>query len=54
MHASPLSRRAVLAGTAAAAALTSLPTLAGPARAAESATAPAYRWRNVVQGGLCR
>ncbi|MER5210821.1 1,4-beta-glucanase [Streptomyces sp. NPDC002838] len=51
MHASRLSRRAVLAGTAAAAALTSLPVLAGPARAGESATAPTYRWRTAVMGG---
>lgn len=50
MHASPLSRRAVLAGTAAAAALTAVPALAGSARAVEAAR-PAYRWRNAVIGG---
>lgn len=51
MHASPLSRRAVLAGTAAAAALTAVPgVLQGRAYGAEGA-APAYRWRNAVQGG---
>ncbi|MDO0931238.1 1,4-beta-glucanase [Streptomyces sp. DG2A-72] len=49
MRTSRPSRRTVLAGTAAAAALTSLPVLAGPARAAESATG--YRWRNAVMGG---
>ncbi|KOG28765.1 WD40/YVTN/BNR-like repeat-containing protein [Streptomyces resistomycificus] len=51
MHASRMSRRAVLAGTAAAAALTALP--AGQVRAygAEAAATPAYRWRNAVQGG---
>lgn len=41
------SRRAVLAGTAAVAALTSVPLLPGRARAA----APGYRWRTVVMGG---
>ncbi|MFI2435054.1 WD40/YVTN/BNR-like repeat-containing protein [Streptomyces sp. NPDC018693] len=52
MHASPLSRRTVLAGTAVATALTSLPTLQGQARAAEAAESGApYRWRNVVMGG---
>ncbi|MGW7255800.1 1,4-beta-glucanase [Streptomyces sp. NPDC054834] len=50
MHASPLSRRAVLAGTAAAAALATVPALPGNAHAAE-ATPPAYRWRNAVIGG---
>jgi hypothetical protein len=51
MHASPLSRRAVLAGTAAAAALTAVPgVLQGRAYGAEGA-APSYRWRNVVIGG---
>ncbi|MFG2134285.1 WD40/YVTN/BNR-like repeat-containing protein [Streptomyces sp. NPDC048751] len=50
MYASRLSRRAVLAGTAAVAALTGLPALQGRAHAAE-AGAPAYRWRNVVIGG---
>ncbi|MFF9057128.1 1,4-beta-glucanase [Streptomyces sp. NPDC014882] len=57
---SPLSRRTVLAGTAAAAALTAAPALQGPARAAEQGTraaerarppAPAYRWRTAVVGG---
>lgn len=47
MHAPSLSRRAVLAGTAAAVALTGVPSLQGRAHAA----APTYRWRNVVQGG---
>lgn len=53
MHASRPSRRAVLAGTAAAAALTTLPSLAGSASAAEPAAAAgqAYRWRNAVMGG---
>ncbi|MFJ1812242.1 MULTISPECIES: WD40/YVTN/BNR-like repeat-containing protein [unclassified Streptomyces] len=49
MPATPLSRRSVLAGTAAAAALTTLRPRA--AQAAAAATAPAYRWRNVVIGG---
>ncbi|MDN0199775.1 exo-alpha-sialidase [Streptomyces sp. S.PNR 29] len=53
MHASYLSRRAVLAGTAAAAALTTVPFLPGAAHAAGTTTAaaPAYRWRNAVIGG---
>ncbi|MEV5438255.1 1,4-beta-glucanase [Streptomyces sp. NPDC052682] len=52
MHASRLSRRAVLAGTAAAAALTTVPLRPGPAQAAEgTAPAAAYRWRNAVMGG---
>ncbi|MFF5254351.1 1,4-beta-glucanase [Streptomyces leeuwenhoekii] len=53
MHASRLSRRAVLAGTAATAALTAVPLPAGHAHAAEGATpaTTAYRWRNVVIGG---
>ncbi|MEU6912622.1 1,4-beta-glucanase [Streptomyces olindensis] len=51
MHASSPSRRAVLAGTAAAAALTAVPLLPGRAHAAVPATGGAYRWRNVVQGG---
>ncbi len=51
MHASSLSRRAVLAGTAAAAALTAIPVGQGRAYSAEAAAAPAYRWRNAVQGG---
>ncbi|MFI6337332.1 WD40/YVTN/BNR-like repeat-containing protein [Streptomyces sp. NPDC050535] len=42
------SRRAVLAGSAAAAALTAVPALGSRAVAAEGA---AYRWRNVVIGG---
>lgn len=52
MHTSPLSRRAVLAGTAAAAALTAVPFAPGRARAAEHPDgARPYRWRNVVIGG---
>jgi len=53
MHASRLSRRAVLAGTAAAAAPTSVPALGPQAHAAEAAdeATPTYRWRNVVIGG---
>ncbi|MGC2998972.1 1,4-beta-glucanase [Streptomyces sp. G35A] len=52
MFASPLSRRAVLAGTAATAALAAVPLAPGHAQAAEgAASAPAYRWRNVVIGG---
>ncbi|MGC9379188.1 WD40/YVTN/BNR-like repeat-containing protein [Streptomyces sp. MH13] len=55
MHASVSrspSRRAVLAGTAAVAALTAVPLAPGRAHAAEdTADAPAYRWRNVVIGG---
>ncbi|MET9834692.1 1,4-beta-glucanase [Streptomyces sp. NPDC006385] len=54
MHASRLSRRAVLAGTAAAAALTTAPLLTGRAHAAAPAAAAAgtaYRWRNAVMGG---
>ncbi|MFH9733532.1 WD40/YVTN/BNR-like repeat-containing protein [Streptomyces sp. NPDC017260] len=55
MHASlsrSPSRRAVLAGTAVAAALTAVPFAPGRAHAAEdTADAPAYRWRNVVIGG---
>ncbi|MFF4019913.1 1,4-beta-glucanase [Streptomyces sp. NPDC001843] len=47
MPASPLSRRAVLAGTAAAAAMTALPLHAHAAEAKR----PAYRWRNAVIGG---
>ncbi|MER7405297.1 1,4-beta-glucanase [Streptomyces sp. NPDC000070] len=46
-----LSRRAVLAGTAATAAVAGLPVLQGHAQAAVPAAAGAYRWRNVVQGG---
>ncbi|WP_069773951.1 sialidase family protein [Streptomyces sp. LUP30] len=47
------SRRTVLAGTAAAAALTALPALQGNAHAAETGAkpAPAYRWRDVAIGG---
>ncbi|MBR8639377.1 1,4-beta-glucanase [Streptomyces tuirus] len=44
------SRRSVLAGTAAAAAVVSLPSVQGHARAATSA-GNGYRWRNAVQGG---
>ncbi|MFD3932566.1 WD40/YVTN/BNR-like repeat-containing protein [Streptomyces sp. NPDC058614] len=43
-----LSRRAVLAGTAVAVAVTAVPGLGGRAEAAEGTT---YRWRNVVIGG---
>ncbi|MGA5141578.1 WD40/YVTN/BNR-like repeat-containing protein [Streptomyces azureus] len=46
-----LSRRAVLAGTAAAAAVATLPVLQGRAQAAVPAAGGAYRWRNAVQGG---
>ncbi|MGW5653494.1 1,4-beta-glucanase [Streptomyces humi] len=45
-----LSRRTVLAGTAAATALTALPTLTETAHAAEPQP-QAYRWRNAVIGG---
>ncbi|MFK0112609.1 1,4-beta-glucanase [Streptomyces sp. NPDC091217] len=45
-----LSRRTVLAGTAAATALTALPTLTATAHAAEPQP-QAYRWRNAVIGG---
>ncbi|MGI5458397.1 1,4-beta-glucanase [Streptomyces sp. CA-249302] len=48
MFASGLSRRAVLAGTAAAAAITTLPPLQ---ERAEAAATPTYRWRNAVIGG---
>ncbi|WP_405863818.1 1,4-beta-glucanase [Streptomyces sp. NBC_01515] len=48
MLASRVSRRAVLAGTAAAAALTAVPGVAAKAHAAET---PSYRWRNAVIGG---
>ncbi|MDK1344240.1 1,4-beta-glucanase [Streptomyces sp. 378] len=54
MCTSPLSRRAVLAGTAAAAALTSVPFLPARSYAAESApgaATSAYRWRTAVMGG---
>ncbi|KAK1176820.1 1,4-beta-glucanase [Streptomyces sp. NBS 14/10] len=48
-----LSRRSVLAGSAAAAAVASLPTVSGQARAATPAAVAqsGYRWRNVVIGG---
>ncbi|MFJ8054438.1 1,4-beta-glucanase, partial [Streptomyces luteogriseus] len=46
-----LSRRAVLAGTAAAAAAVSLPLSQGRAQAAATPAKSGYRWRNVVQGG---
>ncbi|MFD4504157.1 1,4-beta-glucanase [Streptomyces sp. NPDC058457] len=47
-----LSRRTVLAGTAATTALTALPTLTATAHAAEpQPQAHAYRWRNAVIGG---
>ncbi|MFE6199079.1 WD40/YVTN/BNR-like repeat-containing protein [Streptomyces sp. NPDC057838] len=53
MHASSPSRRTVLAGAAAVAALSGAPLLPGRAHAAGAAGAAsgAYRWRNVVQGG---
>ncbi|MDO0911384.1 1,4-beta-glucanase [Streptomyces sp. DT2A-34] len=53
MHASRPSRRTVLAGTAAAAALTTLPSLTAHASAAEpsAAAGQAYRWRTAVMGG---
>ncbi|MGW5662048.1 1,4-beta-glucanase [Streptomyces sp. NPDC003758] len=53
MSASSPSRRAVLAGTAATAALTAVPFLPGQALAAAptATTTPAYRWRNAVIGG---
>ncbi|MEU2587593.1 1,4-beta-glucanase [Streptomyces avermitilis] len=51
MRTSRLSRRAVLAGSAATAALTAVPALATQAHAVGSADAPAYRWRNAVIGG---
>lgn len=47
MLSSRLGRRAVLAGTAAAAAITALPSLSGTAAAAT----PSYRWRQVAIGG---
>ncbi|MGR4880354.1 1,4-beta-glucanase [Streptomyces sp. LARHCF249] len=49
-----LSRRSVLAGSAAAAAVVSLPTVPGQAQAAPAPAAVAksgYRWRNAVVGG---
>ncbi|PWI15124.1 1,4-beta-glucanase [Streptomyces sp. Act143] len=49
MRASRPSRRAVLAGAAAAAALTAVPLSQGRALAVSATTT--YRWRNVVQGG---
>ncbi|MFF4589928.1 1,4-beta-glucanase [Streptomyces sp. NPDC001388] len=52
MPPSPLTRRTVLAGTAAAAALTAAPSSHGRAEAADSTpAAPAYRWRTAVIGG---
>lgn len=51
MHASRLSRRAVLAETAAAAALTTEPPLQGRAHAAGVTATPSYRGRNAVIGG---
>ncbi|WP_329258710.1 1,4-beta-glucanase [Streptomyces sp. NBC_01478] len=48
MLASRVSRRVVLAGAAAAAALTAVPDVAAKAHAAET---PSYRWRNAVIGG---
>ncbi|MFF7564688.1 WD40/YVTN/BNR-like repeat-containing protein [Streptomyces pseudovenezuelae] len=49
MLTSRLSRRAVLAGTAAAAALTTVPSFPGRAEAASAG--PVYRWRQVAIGG---
>ncbi|MFF5983163.1 1,4-beta-glucanase [Streptomyces olindensis] len=46
-----ISRRAVLAGTAAAAAVVSPPLGQGRAQAAATPATSGYRWRNVVQGG---
>ncbi|MEU6916551.1 1,4-beta-glucanase [Streptomyces olindensis] len=46
-----ISRRAVLAGTAAAAAAVSPPLGQGRAQAAATPATSGYRWRNVVQGG---
>ncbi|WP_405670632.1 WD40/YVTN/BNR-like repeat-containing protein [Streptomyces sp. NBC_01530] len=53
MHASRLTRRALLAGTAAGAALGAVPFLPGRAHAAEAeaGATPVYRWRNAVIGG---
>ncbi|MEV8538454.1 1,4-beta-glucanase [Streptomyces sp. NPDC051572] len=52
MLASRVSRRAVLAGAAAGAALTTVPALTTRAQAAEATTVtPSYRWRNAVIGG---
>ncbi|GAA3995033.1 1,4-beta-glucanase [Streptomyces plumbiresistens] len=51
MPTSSLSRRAVLAGTAAAAALAAVPLAQGRAYGAETAAVPAYRWRTAVIGG---
>ncbi|MFI5886885.1 1,4-beta-glucanase [Streptomyces sp. NPDC051554] len=52
MLASRVSRRAVLAGAAAGAALTTVPALTMRAQAAEATTVtPSYRWRNAVIGG---
>ena len=52
MGMSRLSRRAVLGGTAATAAVTAVPFLPGRAQAAGAdSAAPAYRWRNAVIGG---
>ncbi|MGF0169827.1 1,4-beta-glucanase [Streptomyces sp. Marseille-Q5077] len=51
MRASRPSRRTVLTGTAAVAALTALPPLAGQASAAEPDAGQTYRWRNAVMGG---
>ncbi|MCF1596012.1 WD40/YVTN/BNR-like repeat-containing protein [Streptomyces muensis] len=52
MRMSQPSRRTVLAGTAAAAALTALPSVTGQAAlAAPAAAGGAYRWRTAVMGG---
>ncbi|MFD6172229.1 1,4-beta-glucanase [Streptomyces coeruleorubidus] len=46
-----LSRRSVLAGTAVAAAVVSLPLTQGRAQATATPAKNGYRWRNAVQGG---
>jgi len=52
MRASEINRRAVLAGTVAVAALTSVPLITTRVQAAEvDTTTPSYRWRNAVIGG---
>ncbi|MHA5051726.1 1,4-beta-glucanase [Streptomyces sp. SD15] len=51
MHTPRPSRRVVLAGTAAAAALTAVPAVGSQAHAAETSADPSYRWRNAVIGG---
>ncbi|MBK6018380.1 sialidase family protein [Streptomyces sp. MBT53] len=52
MRASSPSRRVLLAGTAAGAALAAVPIFQGRAHAAEATTVtPSYRWRNAAIGG---